>query len=157
MVFPFFILPTHTAHGGAKCWGDAKKKETVLPFFPYFSSFPFPLFHHIFPPLTMNTALITQASSLPLSFLSHFIPYSPTFILTPPLSSETQLRKAKGRVQGRHALNHIYKDLVSIVITQSTDKGCVMGEGVCVRERSCRLKCAHLRISLWKEEEGYYF
>lgn len=37
---------------------------------------------------------------------------------------------------GRQALNHIYKDLVSIVITQSTDKGYERvsegREGVCV-------------------------
>lgn len=38
-------------------------------------------------------------------------------------------------MRGRQALNHIYKDLVSIVITQSTDKGRGEGEGggsVCV-------------------------
>lgn len=50
---------------------------------------------------------------------------------------------------GRQALNHIYKDLVSIVITQSTDKGyervSEWGGGVCCVLVGVML-CGFLRI-----------
>lgn len=131
MVFPFFHFTNPYSSQWSEVLRGCKEERNCSTISSLFFKNSIPPFFIIFPPLTINTTLIIQASSLPLSFLSHFIPYTPTFILTPPLSSETQLRKAKGGVQGRHALNHIYKDLVSIVITQSTDKGRVMGE-VCV-------------------------
>ena len=44
-------------------------------------------------------------------------------------------------MQGHQALNHIYKDLVSIVITQSTDKGWERGRKECVFVCACVCAC----------------
>lgn len=52
-------------------------------------------------------------------------------------------------MQGHQALNHIYKDLVSIVITQSTDKGLKRGvrkEGL----RECVCACVGLLVGVYK-------
>lgn len=86
--------------------------------------------------------------------------FHPPFHPDPSLSSETQLLKAKGGEQERHALNHIYKDLVSIVITQSTEKGCVTGEGVCVCvcKRACVDWSVHICVYPYgKKRKGIIF